>query len=316
MRIILTTIKRIALIKIAKNNKDNKTIKGRTLTKKFKKEGQILQLMSFKKFKEMKHKILREDRKSSLSTKILILKFGKQSKNSINIAMKILTFSKGWESLINKEEKGTFNRIKIDTVILILGTIKTMIKEISILLVRINFMKISKNKTNVILIKINFIKKQEVDLAGVRETNFIINTIPNVLINLILITLIRTRNSKFISLIILNKPNLFEGAEVEVNNAITLLQIHIAICFSQSISEITKEETNILIMILLTCALLNSSLELLNERTSLILHAAKMFLSNSVEMAEDQLVVVKEVVIDKTFKVNLIKMIGNTIRIK
>jgi hypothetical protein len=230
--------------------------------------------------------------------------------------MKILTFSKGWKSLINKEEKGTFNRIKIDTVILILGTIKTMIKEISILLVRINFMKISKNKTNVILIKINFIKKQEVDLAGVRETNFIINTIPNVLINLILITLIRTRNSKFISLIILNKPNLFEGAEVEVNNAITFLQIHIAICFSQSISEITKEETNILITILLTCALLNFSLELLNERTSLILHAAKMYLSNSLEMAEDQLVVVKEVVIDKTFKVNLIKMIGNTIRIK
>jgi hypothetical protein len=190
-----------------------------------------------------------------------------------------------------------------------------MIQEISIHLVKINFVEISKNKPKVLLIKINFIKNQEVRLAGVKETFFKISTILNVLNSSIhIIALTRTTDSKFISLIILNKPNLWEGAEVVVNNAITLLQTHIAICFNQSITEITKEETKILITILLICVLLNFSLELLNEPTSLILHAAKMDLSSNVEMAEDHLVVVKEVVIDKTFQINLFKRIGVKIK--
>ena len=71
------------------------------------------------------------------------------------------------------------------------------------------------------------------------------------------------------------------------NSAITSLRILIAICFNQLIAEITKGETKILIKIMLIYVLLNFILELRNELTSLILHAAKMDLNSIVVMAED-----------------------------
>lgn len=93
----------------------------------------------------------------------------------------------------------------------------------------------------------------------------------------------------------INSLRLCEEEVVVNNNAITSHQIHIAICFNQLIAEITKEEISNFVRRQLICVLLNFSLELLNEHTSLILLAAKMHLNSNEEMAEDLMVVVKEV---------------------
>lgn len=186
VKIILTTIKRMSLIRIAKSNKNFSKKTEATLTKNFNPEADQIYLSKISKIsKERKHLTSREDQNSSFNTIILILKVEKWTKQMAIYVMKNLTFFKGQKGQIYKDEKEINKRTKIDIAVLIKGSIKTMIKEIFIRLVSIKILEMSKNQTKIILIRISFIKNQELALVGVKETFLTINTINNVLNSLI-----------------------------------------------------------------------------------------------------------------------------------